>query len=115
MTNYAHGHHAEKIAAEYLTQQGYTIIALNWRRPRAEIDIIARRSTEPVRCVEVKYRQSVAQGNGFDYITTAKLRQMGFAARLWATENRYRGEYTLAAIELSGPDYEVTEYIEELW
>jgi putative endonuclease len=115
MTNYAHGHDAEKVAADYLAQQGYNVVALNWRCPRAEIDIIARKSGEPVRCVEVKYRQSTTQGSGLDYITPSKIRQMEFAAKLWANQVHYTGEYTLAAIELSGPDYEITEFIEELW
>lgn len=115
MTNYSHGHDAEKVAAEYLANRGYEVIALNWRRPRAEIDIIAQKAGEPVRCIEVKYRQTDHQGQGLDYITPSKLRQMEFAARLWASESRYNGEYTLAAMELSGPDYKITEFIEELW
>lgn len=115
MTNYAHGHEAEKIAAEHLAGRGYKIVALNWRRPQAEIDIIAHKHGDPVRCIEVKYRQTTDQGSGLDYITPSKIRQMEFAAKLWANENRYSGEYTLAAMELSGPDYEITEFIEELW
>ena len=33
--------------------------------------------------VEVKYRSSPIQGDGFMAVTPAKLRQMGFAARLY--------------------------------
>lgn len=114
MTNYAHGHEAEKHAAEYLKKQGYKVLELNWRRPRAEIDIVARKKRGPVAFVEVKYRESHAQGGGLDYITPRKLEQMQFAAELWVAENRYNGEYVLAALEMSGADYKVTNFLPEL-
>lgn len=114
MTNYAHGHDAEKVAADYLKKQGYKILALNWRRPRAEIDIIARKKYGPLTFFEVKYRQSNNQGGGFDYITPKKLTQMRFAAELWTSENSFSGEYTLGAIELSGANYEVTDVLESV-
>lgn len=114
MTNYAHGHNAEKVAAAYLEQQGYRIIAINWRHPRAEIDIIAQNTDGQVLLVEVKYRRSTAQGSGLDYITPRKLHQMHFAAELWAAITRYSGEYTLAAIELTGDDYQVVGFIEDI-
>ncbi|HSX05220.1 MAG TPA: YraN family protein [Candidatus Saccharimonadales bacterium] len=116
MTNYAHGHHAEKVAASYLRQQGYKLYALNWRHRRAEIDIVAGtpHGGTPV-FVEVKYRATTAQGNGLDYITPTKLRQMQFAAQLWAAAHGYQGDYTLAAIEISGPSYEVTAFLDAIY
>ena len=114
MTNYTHGHEAEKHAADYLKKLGYKIVELNWRRPRAEIDIVAKKKHGPVTFVEVKYRESTRQGNGLDYITTRKLEQMQFAAELWVAENRYDGEYGLAALEITGQDYAVTNFLAEL-
>ena len=114
MTNYSHGHEAEKIAADYLKKQKYKILDLNWRRPRAEIDIVAQRKHGPVTFVEVKYRTNDAQGAGLDYITGRKLEQMQFAAELWVAEHNHTGEYVLAAIELSGDTYQVDTFIEEL-
>lgn len=114
MTNYAHGHEAEKYAADYLKKQGYKILELNWRRPRAEIDIVASKKRGPITFVEVKYRENNHQGGGFDYITLTKLEQMRFAAELWVAENRYSGEYVLAALELSGPTYTITDFLPEL-
>ncbi|HSX31117.1 MAG TPA: YraN family protein [Candidatus Saccharimonadales bacterium] len=114
MTNYAHGHEAEKYAAEYLKQQGYKILELNWRRPQAEIDIVACQKHEPITFIEVKYRESAGQGGGLDYITPRKLDQMRFAAELWVNEHRYDGEYVLAAIEVAGLDYKIAEFIESL-
>lgn len=114
MTNFAHGHDAEKVAAKYLQKQGYKILALNWHVPRAEIDIVARKRYGPVLFVEVKYRQTDSQGGGLEYITTRKLAQMQFAAELWVQEQRYDGEYCLGAIEVNGTDFQVTSFIEDL-
>lgn len=114
MTNVARGHQAERVAADYLRQHGYRVLELNWRRPRAEIDIVARKRHGPLVFVEVKYRQRDAQGGGLDYITPRKVRQMRFAAELWVAEQHYPGEFTLAALELAGPTFAVTQFIAEL-
>lgn len=114
MTNYASGHYAEQVAAEYLKKQGYKILELNWRNKAAEIDIVAKRPDGGIVFVEVKHRTTSYQGGGLDYITPAKLKQMTFAAELWVHMHGYNGEYSLGAIELSGPDYEVTEFIVDL-
>lgn len=51
---------------------------------------------------------------GFDYITPSKLHQMSIAVELYVAKMRYNGEYTLAALEVSGRDYAVTSFLEEL-
>jgi putative endonuclease len=116
MTNYAHGHKAEKVAANYLESKGYKIIALNWRHARAEIDIVAQKKSllrsQPLVFFEVKYRVNNYQGQGLDYITPKKLAQMKFAAELYVSLNKYVGDYRLGAIELSGLNYEVTSFLQ---
>ena len=66
--------------------QGYEIIERNWRTRYCEIDIIARRD-HVYYFVEVKYRSSAKQGGGLAAITAKKLRQMSFAAQLYAVRN----------------------------
>jgi hypothetical protein len=39
---------------------------------------------------------------------------MQFAAELWAAQNHYGGEYTLAAMELTGKDYRVTNFLPDI-
>lgn len=118
MTNYAHGHKAERVAAKYLEAKGYKIVALNWRRSRAEIDIVAQKKSllrsYPLVFFEVKYRETDQQGKGLDYITPRKLQQMRFAVELYVSQNNYTGEVLLGAIELTGPDYEVAYFLEDL-
>lgn len=113
MTNYAHGHTAEEAAAQYLERHGYEILDRNWRTRACEIDIVAKKA-KTISFVEVKYRQNAAQGDGLDYITIAKLKQMQFAAEMWMTRHDWKGDITLAAIEVSGTDYSVSEFIETI-
>ncbi|MFZ1249313.1 MAG: YraN family protein [Candidatus Saccharimonadales bacterium] len=119
MTNYATGHQAEKVAAEYLTRHGYTILQLNWRHQRAEIDIVAQKQPRfrpkgPLVFFEVKHRKTDWQGRGLDYITPKKLQQMRFAAELYVAQEQHKGEYCLGAVEVAGADYEVTALLENI-
>lgn len=107
------GNRAEQVAAEYLMLQGYEVLDRNWRRRQCEIDIVARKEGV-IYLVEVKYRQTNVAGSGLEYITSQKLKQMAYAANRWVAENNWTGEYTLAAIEVSGESFEVTEFIDSI-
>lgn len=111
MTNFAHGRAAEAAAARHLEKLGYRVIAQNWRTRRCEIDIVATKN-HTAHCVEVKYRLNSQQGNGLDYITAKKQQQMRFAAAVWAAQNHWQKDIVVSAIEVSGNNYEVTEFIE---
>lgn len=113
MTTFDTGRQAEAAAAEYLKQQGYQVVAQNWRTRYCEIDIVARKA-DTVHFIEVKYRQSNAQGAGLDYVTSKKLRQMSFAAEMWVQNHRWSGEYGLGAMEVSGPSFQIDNLITEL-
>lgn len=104
------GRQAEMAAAAYLKGQGYSIIDQNWRNRWCEIDIIAQKA-RVLYLIEVKYRQSEQQGTGLDYITPRKLEQMYRAAIWYVTESGWSGDYSLAAIELTGHDFTVTAFI----
>lgn len=109
-TNYSTGHEAERRAAEYLKQQGFDIIELNWRTRVCEIDIVAKKQ-KTVYFTEVKYRSHAGQGSGLEYITPKKLQQMQFAAQCWTEENKWFADYELAAIEVSGSSFEITAFL----
>jgi uncharacterized protein (TIGR00252 family) len=106
------GAKAEERVAGYLNSKGYKIIDRNWKTKWCEIDIIAEKE-KCIYFVEVKYRNSSDQGGGLDYITSGKLRKMDLAARSWVEINGWKGEHTLSAAEVSGPDFEI-EFIEEV-
>lgn len=69
------GKQGERLAAEYLVQKGYEILAMNYRKRYGEIDIIARRRTTLI-FVEVKTRQSDRFGTPFDAVDSRKQRQL---------------------------------------
>ncbi len=108
------GRKAEKAAATYLEMRGYRIIESNWRRPRCEIDIIAKKDGT-VYFVEVKYRRSDEQGGGLEAITTTKLKRMRYAATSWLVESKWRGPSQLAAVEMTGPDFTVLSFLDDIF
>jgi len=113
MSNYSTGHVAEEYAAKYLQKHGFKIVDLNWKTKYCEIDIIAQKKKR-IYFIEVKYRQSDSHGSGLDYITDKKLKRMRFAAEIWVLENNWKNDYTLGAIEMTGANYQVVQFLTDL-
>lgn len=113
MTTFDTGRQAEAAAAAHLKQNGYAVVDQNWRTKFCEIDIIAKRGDVIYFC-EVKYRQTNRQGGGLDYITPKKLEQMRLAADAWVHFFSWPGEYQLSVIEVSGPEFAVTAFLEDI-
>lgn len=113
-TSTATGRKAEAAARVYLEMRGFKIIEQNWRRPRCEVDIVASKDGV-IHFVEVKYRFADGQGSGLDAITATKLRQMQRAAWTWVAESKWRGEYVLSAVEVTGPDFTILSFVENVF
>lgn len=92
---------AESAAANALSRRGFTILAQNWRTKWCEIDIVVSKN-DVIWFVEVKYRATNTFGDGLEYIGPQKLRHMRRAAELWVRAHNYTGEYTLAAVAVTG-------------
>ena len=105
------GDKAESKAAKYLRRKGYIIVDRNWKTRACEIDIIAKKKSA-IHFVEVKYRSKAQHGSGFDYINSAKVAQMQYAAEYWVSANNWEGEYYLSAVELSGDKFKVDGFVE---
>ena len=101
MSTTEEGRKAELMVSSELEARGHTILARNWRTRRCEIDIVSRRK-RTVYFTEVKYRNNNLWGSGFDYITPKKLKQMYFAAEMWASIEKWDGKMILYASEVSG-------------
>lgn len=72
---HALGPEGEALAAEYLREKGFRILARNYRTAWGEIDIIARDGG--TYCfVEVKARRHIRQGTPFEAVTPAKQRKL---------------------------------------
>jgi putative endonuclease len=113
VTNYAAGHNAEKVAAEYLKGLKYKILKVNWSTRYCEIDIVAEKNKR-IYFVEVKYRSRDKWGGGLDYINKQKLDKMRFAAEMWVNDHKWSHDYQLAAMELSGQPAEITNFLIDL-
>ncbi|MEN9621145.1 MAG: hypothetical protein RL499_1338 [Actinomycetota bacterium] len=85
------GRRGEHLAAEHLTNTGYTVIDRNWRCPIGEIDIVARERAELV-VVEVKTRSGVGFGHPLDAVTPLKLARLRRLAGAWCEAHPGEGE-----------------------
>ncbi len=102
---------AEDEVANYLVRHGHEIIERNWKTKYCEIDIVSVKD-ERVYFTEVKYRKNSWQGDGFAAITTKKLNQMRFAARLYAqTQKLQDTDMQLAAAAVTANPPEVEEFV----
>lgn len=80
------GRWGEEIAASYLTNHGYMLIARNVRTPYGEIDIIASKDGFII-CIEVKTRTSSSLGPPEISVTARKQDHMRAAAEHYAQQN----------------------------
>lgn len=74
------GHVAEYFAAAALLLKGYRIVAMRYRTPRGEIDIIARKGNLAV-FVEVKAREKEAAA--LDAVSASAQQRIRAASDLW--------------------------------
>lgn len=97
------GRRGEDLAAQFLTDVGYTVIDRNWRCARGEIDLVARDGNDTV-FVEVKTRSSTSFGHPFEAITAQKLARLRRLAGAWCEAHPYRrGAVRIDAISVIAP------------
>jgi putative endonuclease len=83
------GRLGEDMAARYLEQQGYTILARNWRHGHREIDIICRLGDDLI-FVEVKTRRGRRYGLPEESISQSKKNAVMRAAVVFMAKHRHR-------------------------
>ncbi len=80
------GQSGERLAADYLTQRGHTVVATNVRRREGEIDLITVHDGTLV-FIEVKLRRASTFGEAIEALSAAKQRRMGALAAAYASEH----------------------------
>jgi len=106
------GDMAENEAARYLEAAGHQIRERNWKTKYCEIDIVSE-SGGTIFFTEVKYRRQLRQGGGLAAITPTKLRQMKFAARVYASYRKlHEIDLKLAVMSLTGEPPSVETFLE---
>jgi putative endonuclease len=79
------GAKGEDRAAAWYREQGYELVARNWRCREGEIDLICAKDGTLVIC-EVKTRSSLAYGHPAEAVTPTKQRRLRALASLWLAE-----------------------------
>jgi putative endonuclease len=85
------GAQGEDLAADYLTTQGYIILARNFRKKSGEIDIIAR-DGEWLVFIEVKTRTNLLFGQPYEAVTLKKQAQISRGALAYITINKLHNQ-----------------------
>ena len=81
----------EAAAAAYLQEQGYAIVARNYRCTDGELDLVARAGATIV-FVEVKARSGIGFGSPLEAVDARKRRRLVRAARHFLAAERMRGD-----------------------
>ncbi|MGI2335275.1 MAG: YraN family protein [Dehalogenimonas sp.] len=94
MTRINTGQNGEAIARKYLENNGYRILAANWRSKNAEIDLIAKKAKEIV-FVEVRSKSTEDFGTPAESVTLHKQRKLINAAQCYIVENQIDAEWRI--------------------
>jgi putative endonuclease len=81
------GMRGEQLAADYLEQRGYAVLARNWRRPEGELDLVVGGEGLCV-FVEVRSRTGTERGHALETVDARKRARILRAARLYIEEER---------------------------
>jgi putative endonuclease len=76
----------EKAAEDWLAEEGFRIVARNWRSGRYELDIVAHRGGA-IHFVEVKTRDADGWTSPEEALTPAKPRSFRYAVQAWLASN----------------------------
>lgn len=80
----------EALAADYLEEQGYQVLARNWRNRYGELDLVVCTGSTFV-AVEVKTRHGSGYGSPLEAITQRKLARLRRLLLDWARDHGHRG------------------------
>ena len=93
------GKRGEELAASFLEEKGYIILATNFRAGKKELDIIAR-DGEVLVIVEVKTRNTGYFGEPEGFVTPAKQKLILRAANAYIKREKFNGETRFDVIAL---------------
>jgi putative endonuclease len=100
------GKNGEQEAVKFLRKKGLTIIELNWRTGKLEIDIIAKDNEELV-IVEVKTRGTNAFGEPEVFVNKAKQNKLIKAANAYIQKVDFNGETRFDVIAITQQNSEL--------
>jgi putative endonuclease len=98
------GKKGEDLAAAYLEEKGYRVVARNYRHKHAEIDLIVQKENWLL-FVEVKARSSSAFGEPESFVDFKKGRKIFEAAEEYIFANDWHGHirFDIISVKLGNP------------
>ena len=107
------GKQGEKLAVEFLQNNGYKILETNWTFQKAEVDIIAQKE-DVLAIVEVKTRSSVDFGLPQDFVKPKKIQLLVKAVNEYVISNDLdvSVRFDIIAIQKNGNDF-IIEHLED--
>jgi putative endonuclease len=118
--NQALGSAGEAIAADWLTDHGFRVVARNVRTPYGELDIVAQKGGD-VHVVEVKARHGTGYGTPLEAIDARKqqhLRRSTMAALEAGIPGLSRGTRSVhidaLSVIMSDPSGPIIEFLEDI-
>ncbi len=104
------GNKGEKLAAEFLIEKGFEVVAKNYRFKRAEIDLIVKRENWII-FVEVKTRSSTAYGEPEDFVDDHKAKNVFDAAEEYIYSTDWHGHirFDIVSVKL-GSEVEIEHF-----
>ena len=105
----------ERRAAWYYRLRGWRVVARNVRSRGGEIDLIVRRG-RMLAFVEVKTRQSLTAGAGYDAVDVRKQQQLVDLASVWLARHPHPGEvrYDILSLFWTGRRFVVTHFADAI-
>jgi putative endonuclease len=105
------GRLGEQRAVWFYRMRGYAIAARNVRLRHGEIDLVVRRR-QVLAFVEVKTRQSLGAGEGFEAVNQQKQLQVVRLAEEYLARYPHRGEvrYDILSLFWTGTHFIITHY-----
>jgi putative endonuclease len=102
------GKKGEAEAARFLGEQGYEIMARNFRHQHAEIDLVAKKGRLLV-FVEVKTRTNLSFGNPEEFVSYAKAKLVMKAAEHYISTHNWQFDvrFDIVAVTMAGSQLRV--------
>jgi putative endonuclease len=93
------GRRGEDLAAHYLFDNGYEILARNWRCGTGELDLVVRHD-DCLAMVEVRTRRGQGLGTPEDSITTAKQARLIALGQAYIQESGWSGDWRIDVVAI---------------
>jgi putative endonuclease len=107
------GKQGEKLAVEFLQNNGYEILETNWTFQKAEVDVIAKKE-DVLAIVEVKTRSSIDFGLPQDFVRPKKIQLLVKAVNEYVTQNDLdvSVRFDIIAIQKNGNEF-IIQHLED--